>query len=215
MKIHHRDQRISVIATSIFLLMNISEVLKTIIREMLTFETFFSINLLPFIEIAGTPRPLDDDDDYYPNNTSVLSSVPSFSGHKLEFHNLLLEEPGEVMAKNNIFSLVIEEGEIVLLYEKENRFRDLILYAITKNLPMFNEKMYFKSKSATIRLGGVNIRECPRRDWLKQLGVIASDNFYFNATIKENISWGMEDFSELRALHLASMLEMERDLPRV
>jgi hypothetical protein len=41
--------------------MNISEVLKTIIREMLTFETFFSINLLPFIEIADTARPLEDE----------------------------------------------------------------------------------------------------------------------------------------------------------
>lgn len=46
MKLHHREQRISVIATSIFLLMNISEVLKTIIWEMLNFETFFSINLV-------------------------------------------------------------------------------------------------------------------------------------------------------------------------
>ena len=37
MKVSHRDQRISVVATSIFLLMNISEVLKTIIWEMLHF----------------------------------------------------------------------------------------------------------------------------------------------------------------------------------
>lgn len=46
MKLSHRDQRISVVATSIFLLMNISEVLKTIIWEMLHFETFFSLNLV-------------------------------------------------------------------------------------------------------------------------------------------------------------------------
>jgi hypothetical protein len=50
---------------------------------MLSFETFFSINLLPFIEIADTPRPLDEEDDYLPTNTSVLSSVPSFNGHRL------------------------------------------------------------------------------------------------------------------------------------
>lgn len=37
MKIHHRNQSISVVATSIFLLMNISDVLKTIIWEMLNF----------------------------------------------------------------------------------------------------------------------------------------------------------------------------------
>ena len=49
MKTHHRDQRISVIATSIFLLMNISEVLKTIIWEMLRFETFFAINIVQYI----------------------------------------------------------------------------------------------------------------------------------------------------------------------
>jgi hypothetical protein len=72
--------------------MNISEVLKTIIREMLTFETFFSINLLPFIEIADTARPLEDEsEDSFNNALSMsLTPVPSFGGHKLEFHNLLL-----------------------------------------------------------------------------------------------------------------------------
>jgi ABC-type cobalamin/Fe3+-siderophores transport system ATPase subunit len=212
MKIHHREQRISVIATSIFLLMNISEVLKTIIREMLTFETFFSINLIPFIEIADAPRPLDDDGEEVQLSSLV---APAFEGHRLEFHNLLLEEPGEVLSKNSIFSLTVEEGEIVLLYEKDNRFRDLLLYALTKNLPMFNERAFFKSKSSTIRLGGVDIREVSRRDWLRQFGVIASDNFYFNGTIRENVSWGFDGYSELRALHFARLLQMEKDFPAV
>jgi len=48
MKAHHHNQSISIIATSIFLLMNISEVLKTIIWEMLNFETFFNINIVIF-----------------------------------------------------------------------------------------------------------------------------------------------------------------------
>lgn len=80
---------------------------------------------------------------------------------------------------------------------------------------MFNERPFFKSKSSTIRLGGIDIREVSRRDWLNQFGVITSDNFYFNATIRENISWGMEGFSELRALHFAKLLHMEKDFPAV
>lgn len=31
---------------------------------------------------------------------------------------------------------------------------------------MFNERPFYKSKSSTIRLGGVDIREVSRRDWL-------------------------------------------------
>ena len=89
MKIHHREQRISVVATSIFLLMNISEVLKTIIREMLAFETFFSINLVPFMEIGDSPWLFDDDGEEI-RSTSALSS-PSFEGHRLEIHNLIIE----------------------------------------------------------------------------------------------------------------------------
>ena len=72
---------------------------------------------------------------------------------------------------------------------------------------MFNERAFFKAKS-TIRLGGVDIRECSRADWLKQIGVIASNNFYFNATIRENVSWGLEGYSDLRALHFAKMLHI-------
>lgn len=59
----------------------------------------------------------------------------------------------------------------------------------------------------------MDIREVSRQEWLGQFGVIASDNFYFNATVRENIKWGLPDYSELRALHFAKMLNMDRDFP--
>jgi ABC-type multidrug transport system fused ATPase/permease subunit len=114
-----------------------------------------------------------------------------------------------------VFSLKIEEGEIVLLYEKDSRMRDLLLYALTKNLPMFNERACYKSKSSTIRLGGIDIREVSRKDWHNQIGVITSENFYFNGTIRENISWSLTNYSELKARHFAKTLQLEHDFSQL
>jgi len=97
----------------------------------------------------------------------------------------------------------VEEGEVVLLYEKDNRSRDLLLYGLTKNLPMFNEIAFYKSRSSTIRLGGIDIRQATRKNWHEQIGVIMSTNFYFIGTLKENISWGLEEFNYIKARHLA------------
>lgn len=68
---------------------------------------------------------------------------------------------------------------------------------------MFNEIAFYKSKSSTIRLGGIDIRQASRKDWHTQIGVIMSSNFYFIGTLKENISWALEDFNCLKARHLA------------
>lgn len=52
MKIHNTRANIALIATSIHLLMNGSQVLKNILKETINFETFFNINLIPFLEMT-------------------------------------------------------------------------------------------------------------------------------------------------------------------
>lgn len=47
------------------------------------------------------------DDDGEELVSSSLITTPTFAGHRLEFHNLLLEEPGEVLSNNHIFSLTV------------------------------------------------------------------------------------------------------------
>jgi len=51
MKIHDNTSNIAMIATSIHLLMNGSQVLKNIVKDTVTFESFFLINLVPFLNI--------------------------------------------------------------------------------------------------------------------------------------------------------------------
>ena len=48
-KVHHTRSNIALIATSIHLLMNGSQVLKNILKETINFESFFRINLIPFL----------------------------------------------------------------------------------------------------------------------------------------------------------------------
>lgn len=76
---------------------------------------------------------------------------------------------------------------------------------------MLNEREHFKSKASTIRLGGVDIREVSRKDWHAQIGVIVSENFFFNGTLRENISWNMRDYSDEKAMKYIRMLNIERD----
>lgn len=59
----------------------------------------------------------------------------------------------------DVLDFKIGEGEIVHIYEKNNKCRDLLLEALTKNLPMLNNSIHFKTKNSTIRLGGVSIKE--------------------------------------------------------
>jgi len=51
-KVHHSRSNMALIATSIHLLMNGSQVLKNILKETINFETFFKINLVPFLEVT-------------------------------------------------------------------------------------------------------------------------------------------------------------------
>ena len=44
------------------------------------------------------------------------------------------------------------------------------------------------------------------------MGVIAEDNFYFTGTLRENISWGVDNFDSARAELLAEELQLEQDL---
>ena len=62
-----------------------------------------------------------------------------------------------------MLNFTIEEGEIVHLYEKNHRCRNLLLEGITKNLPMFTDPAQFKTKSSTIKLGGVSIKDAKRQ----------------------------------------------------
>ena len=48
---HGAASNIALIATSIHLLMNGSQVLRNIVKDTVTFESFFLINLAPFLHI--------------------------------------------------------------------------------------------------------------------------------------------------------------------
>lgn len=71
-------------------------------------------------------------------------------------------------------SFTIQEGEIVLIYEKNHRYRDIFLMALTKNLAMQHT---LKRKSSNICLGGISIKDIPRvgKDIFIQNGFKISD----------------------------------------
>jgi len=49
-KLDGNHYNIALIGTTIHLLLNVSEVLKNIVKLIINFETFFNINIAPFVE---------------------------------------------------------------------------------------------------------------------------------------------------------------------
>lgn len=108
MKIHNTRSNIALIATSIHLLMNGSQVLKNILKETINFETFFDINLLPFLEII-------DKNQIAKRIKKETKNYEEHGDYEIIFDNIILSEPGQI--KFHALNLRIKEGENVFIYE--------------------------------------------------------------------------------------------------
>lgn len=86
-------------------------------------------------------------------------------------NNIIIEEPGDTI-RRELLNFTVPEGETLLIYEKDHKSRDLLLYALTKNLPMFTDPSHFKTKNSTIKIGGISIKSMRRSRnlWLTQVG---------------------------------------------
>lgn len=158
--LHNNRSNLALIATSIHLLMNGSQVLKSIVKDTISFETFFLINLVPFLEINNEKiRAEKEIFNIYVNNRRP-------SGYDLEFDEIVLKEPGEISAKHPL-SFRIKEGEYVLIFEPKDAFRDLILYALTQNIGMIQNPNLIKGQGR-ILIGGEDLthieHECKQTD---------------------------------------------------
>ncbi len=109
------------------------------------------------MEIKEIARSSITEDEVYDRTDSVIE----FEGHRLDVNNIIIEEPGDNV-KRDLLDFSVPEGEILLIYEKDHKSRDLVLYALTKNLPMFTDPAQFKTKNSTIRLGGISIKSIRR-----------------------------------------------------
>jgi len=82
------------------------------------------------------------------------------------------------------------------LLEKNDIAKEYLVLALTRNLPQFRRKPM--EVEGSIEIGGKKINEFTTQgnvfsylELRKTIGVITEDNFYFNGTLKENISWNV------------------------
>ena len=80
MKLHGRGT--AVIATSIFLLMNLSQVLKSIVKLTINLQTFFAINMVQYFFIIGTFHVICDRFSFF-GSTNTLTSTFSSPSNKI------------------------------------------------------------------------------------------------------------------------------------
>jgi hypothetical protein len=115
MKIHGKST--AVIATTIFLLINLSDVLKTIVKLTVNLETFFALNMEPFMEFALPNNPLYPEN--YENPSLMTSSKLISHNYEIIFRNVIFDYHYSLGKINEIeknpLTLEIPQGEKILL----------------------------------------------------------------------------------------------------
>ena len=81
-------------------------------------------------------------------------------------------------------SLEVRPGERVALVGRTGAGKSTILHLIAR---------LYEPTRGEVRLGGIPVRDWPRRALRRRLGIVPQETFLFSDTIRANISFGVED----------------------
>ena len=75
---------------------------------------------------------------------------------------------------------------------------------------------YYDASAGCVRLDGHDLRDLRQRDIRSAIGLVSQDVFLFHGTVRENIAYGGEEYSERRIIEAAKIAEAHefiRELP--
>lgn len=125
------------------------------------------------------------------NNQNRNNHLISFKG-KIEFNKVSFSyDKGKPLLKN--VSFVIRPGEKIAIIGANGTGKTTIIKLLLQLYSAQNGEIYFDDFNAkTIILS--NIR--------KKIGLVSQDVFLFNDTIKNNLTYGCDDFSEIELINI-------------
>ncbi|HEX2980116.1 MAG TPA: ABC transporter ATP-binding protein [Anaerolineaceae bacterium] len=105
-------------------------------------------------------------------------------------------------------SLEAKPGETIALVGPTGAGKTTVINLLTR---------FYEIQSGQIRIDGRDIREIPKPDLRRQLGLVLQDTFLFADTVMENIRYGRLDASDEEVLRAAKMADADgfiRHLPQ-
>jgi ATP-binding cassette subfamily B protein len=115
-------------------------------------------------------------------------------------------QPGQPIIKD--MSLNARAGDIIALVGPTGAGKTTIINLLTR---------FYEIDSGCITIDGKDIREIPKADLRRKLGVVLQDTFMFSGTVMENIRYGRMDASDEEVVRAAEMADADhfiRQLPQ-
>jgi len=148
-------------------------------------------------EILDTPREVDD---------ARAAGAPVKIGGQVRFEHVRFSYvEGTPIIKD--MTLEAKPGETVALVGPTGAGKTTIVNLLTR---------FYETDAGRISIDGTDIRQIPKADLRRQLGLVLQDTFLFSASVMENIRYGRMDASDEEVIEAAKMAEADhfiRQLP--
>jgi len=162
-------------------------------------------------EIIDMEPETADLPDPEPKTPALVADAPSpfrlegFQG-KVSLQNVMFGySPDNIVIKN--FSVDIAAGQTIALVGPTGAGKTTITNLLTR---------FYEIQSGRILFDGVDIREIPKKDIRRAIGLVLQDTFLFADTVLENIRFGRLDATDEECVEAAKMADADhfiRQLP--
>jgi len=125
----------------------------------------------------------------------------------VEFRNVTFSYPGAEQPAITDISFVAKPGEVTAIIGGTGSGKSTLVNLIPR---------YFDADQGQILIDGVDIRDIPREELRKHIGLVPQQSVLFSGTVAENIQWGKQDATdeEIRwAAAIAQALEFVEQMP--
>ena len=154
--------------------------------------------------LAGAERVFEVMDETPEIDADALNQLPPLRG-EVVFENVTFSYvPGEPVLKN--VSLHAQPGQTIALIGPTGAGKTTIINLLTR---------FYEIDSGRITLDGVDIREIPKADLRRQLGIVLQDTVLWSGSIRDNIAYGRLDASDQEIIKAAKLANADAFIHRL
>jgi subfamily B ATP-binding cassette protein MsbA len=142
------------------------------------------------------------------NKPCINNGYLKFIGLQEQIHFLLVDfgyEPDNLVLKD--INLTIEKGQVTALVGGSGAGKSTLVDLIAR---------FYDPNQGFVLLDGENLKDFDIASVRRKMAIVSQDTFIFNASVKENIAYGLQGISEediCQAAKLAHAIEFIEELP--